>query len=394
MIDFRLEKKGDAISIVGGGHEIVFEMSDACSSIENDAIFAAWAVLPIGMRLNRRLIIDGFGDDVAAANATSLSRTWSTWLPARFSPVDLEFKHQAAPRSTSDVDLVLYSGGVDSCYHIMRRHRAGKRQAIVTMHGSGFEDEAFKTLVAKTAGFAEAYATKRMTVRTDIRRVYRDLGMTSDVTHGFALAATLFLMRSNYCSGSISADYSRTQEFLVFPWGTNSVTNAFFESTDFRMETRDLDVTRAEKLELISGDEIALRSLSFCTDRAARPHNCGRCTKCVRTKAMFLAALGDIPDIFIDRTMGCGIFDSINLARRSEVAFAVDLIAMARQRGTANLIPELDNLERRVRNSDPSPPGKRGILKRSGKFLGALVGAIVHKLTGSPGVDAIAPLLA
>jgi len=347
MLEYRLERHGSNVSVIGRNDRIDFEMSDPDLAIENDAVFAAWAVLPIGMYLGHDIRIDGLGDEKTAQNAARLSKIWSTWLPDRFAPVSVTFSGKSAPRRHTDEDLVLYSGGVDSCFNILRRHEAGRRQAVLTMDGY-FRPEHFNALVKKTTAFCDAFTTRRLIVKTNARRVYKDRGMTVDITHGFPFAAILFLMRSNFRAGAISADYSRMQEFFVFPWGTNSVTNALFESSDFRMETDDLDVTRTEKLARIAKNETALHSLSFCFDKSVEPHNCGRCTKCVRTKAMFMAALGHVPSIFADQTFNDDTLGALVLSRRSEQAFAVDLISVAKRHGTASLIPGLAQLERRL----------------------------------------------
>lgn len=347
MLEYRVQRNGSTFSIIGGDDRISFEMTHPELAIENDGVFAAWAVLPIGMHLGRDIRIDGLGDDRTAENAARLSRIWSTWLPDRFAPVSVSFSGTSAPRENTGEDLVLYSGGVDSCFNVLRRHEGGRRQALLTMDGY-FRPDHFNALMQKTAAFREAFGTSHIIVKTNSRRVYKDHGMTIDITHGFAFAAILFLMRSSFRAGAISADYSRAQEFLAFPWGTNSVTNALFESSDFRMETDDLDVTRTEKLADIAKNEFALHSLSFCFDKSVEPENCGRCTKCVRTKAMFMAAMGCVPPVFIDQTFNEDTLSALVLSRRSEQAFAADLIAVAKRNGTASLMPGFGQLERRL----------------------------------------------
>jgi hypothetical protein len=76
------------------------------------------------------------------------------------------------------------------------------------------------------------------------------------------------------------------------------------------MEAANLDIMRGEKMHLIHGSMEALSSLTFCVDYRARPNNCGRCSKCVRTKAMLLPSVGVVPDVFLDKAF---IADMLNV---------------------------------------------------------------------------------
>jgi len=356
--------------LIGGCDRIDFEVSDPDLCIENDAVFAAWATLPIGMKLGRDVLIDGLGDDETVENAARLSEVWSTWMPGRYSPVGVQFTGKSLPRNANaGEDLVLYSGGVDSCYNILRRRDAGRRDAFLTIHGVDYKKESFDALMSRTAEFVDAFATRRLMVRSNIRRVYKKNGLFADVTYGFVLAAAAFLMRSNFGSGSISADFTTLQEYIVFPWASNVVTNALFASSDFHIKTDNADVTRAEKLALIASDEVALRSLTFCRDQSVQPDNCGRCYKCARTKAMFLAATGEVPDIFIDPTLDGSSLRAMDLSKRTEIVFAVDLISFAKRRGTAALVPGLIELERRLRQTEKQPYNPPKMIKKIRKLF-------------------------
>jgi hypothetical protein len=126
---------------------------------------------------------------------------------------------------------------------------------------------------------------------------------------------------------------------LVFPWGTNHITNNYFAGDGFSMRTLSLDYTRADKVEELSRHPIACSTISCCGVRANRPDNCGQCSKCIRTKIMFVASTGAVPPIFGDVTLTEAQVHSIDLSLRNEYAHFCAIHAKARERGTLDKIP-------------------------------------------------------
>jgi hypothetical protein len=308
--------------------------------------FAAFLFLPIAMRLGRSLRIIGAGDAVTAQNAEQLSGIWELWLPTFFHKIDVSFETDRVTPAGSG-SLVLYSGGADSTYNLLTRKQHGESQSLLTVHGLdyGFDsDKQFARLVVKSSPFADFISDEWIKVRTDAYASYRPLGITTGVGHGFALAAALFLQNHRYKTPVISADYTRAQDLAVVPWGTNHVTNDLFASSTYRLETANTGVSRSEKLAALAASPIALDSLSFCGDEEFRPLNCGRCAKCIRTKAMFLATVGHEPPIFI-----CAGLDRKSLRRwkawkRKERTFFMDFYAAARSSEHLDMMPWYDEL--------------------------------------------------
>jgi hypothetical protein len=270
-------------------------------------------------------------------------------MPKLFRPASIRFtSHGPTEPSTFDRDLLLFSGGVDSTYNLLRRHRAGLKQSLLTVHGLDYrvdDDARFRELVDKTNPVAQATGSaERLLVKTNLFQAYRRERISHiGILHGFVLASCLFLARRGFRSGEISADYSREQEPLVFPWGTNSITNRLFASSAFRMETACLDVTRSGKMQALLDSPEALSSLTFCRIYGSRPHNCGTCSKCIRTKAMFLATSGSIPAIFNEMKLPKNALRAIDLRSATERAFFLDLAQAAEASCTIRLIPGLED---------------------------------------------------
>jgi hypothetical protein len=365
-VKYSIKHERGAVSVSSENSEIVFQYDDSNIIDFDSAIFAAWAVLPIAMAEGHNVIIDGCGDPVAEQNAAQLSRIWSMWIPSKFAPITLSFSQRAEVRDVvrEDMDLLLFSGGVDSCFNLLRRHDAGLRQGLLTIHGLDYkshDEKRFQELLRKTDPIAALTASERFVIKTNAYRNYKRLRLSSGLTHGFVLAACLFLAGKRFRSGEISADDSRFQEFLGFPWGTNSITNEYFASADYRMNTACLDVTRTQKMgQLIKSPE-ALASLSFCKTYSMRPNNCGVCRKCIRTKLMFLMECGEIPEIFSDSIIDSKSLNVINFKKNYDNLVILDLIDYARRNNTLHLMPELEAKYQRVANP--------GVLQKLGNLI-------------------------
>jgi hypothetical protein len=358
-IEYTVSFNKTKIQLDGDGDRLIFECNPNTIFPTDRADFAAWALLPIAMRKGKNLRIMYRGSEATAKNAIALSRIWSMWLPHVFRPIEVSFSENVDfkldARDKSGVDLLLYSGGVNSTYNLIRRHQEGLKQVLLTVHGLDYklsDFNGFNELIKQTEPIANQMAEKRLFLETNAYSQYKKHGIKADLSHGFILAASVFLMGRSYDAGVISADFSRDQEFLAFPWGTNSVTNDYFSSGDFRLRTENLDVTRGQKMELLSKYPSALQAITFCSDSSNRPKNCGLCSKCVRTKVMFIAATGKVPDIFNNSAISKKYLNALNLNKRSERAFFADIIALAESNKHVDKIP---GLKKKIADSRSRP---------------------------------------
>jgi hypothetical protein len=332
----------------------------------SDHSFAIWHALPTAMLRGEDILIDGPIDPVAAVNAEKLSRIWAMWMPIDFRPVRLvDGARMLPPKRGPRERMLFYSGGVDSTYHLISRPKEQKTHAL-TIHGMDYkpDDETrFRALLKKTQPLLTQWNGRRVTIRTDVTR-YRNAW----VFHGFTLAGCAMLVSDLFETAELAADHTWEQDLMVGPTGTNHVMNRYLHGSDWRLETVSGDVTRTEKVAAIAKNQIACRALSFCTDKSIRPDNCGRCSKCVRTKAMFMVTSGILPPIFLDATFTPSMLDGIDLRDRVEQAFFADIYLSALSNDTEhhvrglgqrlravhdNALAKLERLARRVVGKPP-----------------------------------------
>ncbi len=307
--------------------------------------FAVWLMLPLAMRRGEALHIRGDVDAKVLDNARQLARIWTMWIPSKYKSISITAEGCATRQSErGDAAMLLFSGGVDSTFALLSRVKADHITHALTLHGLDydFDDAApFAALLRKTAPLLGSLGVERTIIRTDAGRKIRDLGLT----HGFILASCLFVFSRHLAKGMIAADLTPEQDMMVFPWGTNHVTNQYFSGAAFRMETVSLQASRIEKLDQIARDPVALRSISFCGDKRMRPANCGRCPKCLRTKTMLIALNGESPRIFLDNEISESQIAKLDVASNAAYKHYAEIVQVARMRGHLDRIP---GLERRV----------------------------------------------
>lgn len=305
----------------------------------SDHSFVVWHALPTAMLTGRDIEIDGSVDPVVIANGEKLSRIWAMWCPGVLRPVKISASNAVSPDRGKRGVLALYSGGVDSTYHLISAQKVDLPSYALTIHGMDYKpdnDNKFRALIEKTEPLLENFGIRRITVRTDVAR-YGKAG----ILHGFTLAGCASLLADGFDAAQIAADYTWEQDMMSWPWGTNHVTNRYFAGSDWSVRTVTSGFSRTEKIEAIAASKMALDAISFCTDSKSRPYNCGRCAKCVRTKLMFLIATNSIPPIFTDNTYRPAMLGRINLKKHKERAFFADIYAQAVARGREQYVPGL-----------------------------------------------------
>lgn len=303
------------VDVAAAGNEAVLKSSVGCIRVvTSDAVtasigtardYAAWYFLPIAMRLDMDLHICGRGSPTTALNARRISEIWQSWLPRHLSRTEVSFSEEGRrDEPASDRELVYLSGGLDAAYTALKRLANGRSQDVITIQGMDYtlDDEArFHALVAKTAPLAELLSGRRIIVKSDAYSLYERVELNlkrHHLGHIFALAGGGFVHAHGYNRLVLAADELLDGQFLTFPWGSNSATNFLFDDGSTRLCSDSEDIARSEKIALVRGSEIALKSLSFCWNRKVQPQNCGICKKCLRTKLLFLAVTGGVPPIF------------------------------------------------------------------------------------------------
>jgi hypothetical protein len=113
---------------------------------------------------------------------------------------------------------------------------------------------------------------------------------------GNILASCLTLLKGEYISGLIAGSFYYPA--LIFPWGTNPITDPLLSSDSFRIIHDATGYSRFEKVRQIAEWSETLTSLRVCIVGENKDRNCCRCEKCIRTILSFRAWGFGLPTCF------------------------------------------------------------------------------------------------
>jgi len=338
-----VKQSGNAVEVSGYGEPIIFEVEGLDLRPIHDHTFAAWLMLPWAMKTGETIEVDGSVDTLAIKNIMRFSKAWELWEPKKFHPVEVIAASEALITEKTE-DFVFYSGGLDSTDMLLSLGKQAQTTTALTVQGFDYSPSSmdqFSRLREQVAPLLEELNYKQATLKVSRK---------SGGYHSWALqlASAGFLFSEHFRKGLFASDYNWEQDMIAFPWGLNHTTNRYLKGENFQLEAQCEDRSRAMKARTVAEHPIAIKAASFCKRREFRPKNCGTCTKCLRTKAMF-AVLDEKPDIFIDGSYDPSFIQSIDLSNKIERAFFIDLCQIAREGGTLDRIPEMQAMFRKLK---------------------------------------------
>lgn len=291
--------------------------------------FVVLALLFLAMRSGRDLYVQGRLSRRLLENLEEFQRAWSAWRPYWYRPVRIHCDEEVAAVAPvlHGQAVLAYSGGVDSNFALVDQLENPGRDGCRLV--TGVLVQGFDVPLDATEGFAAALADARaattamglpLTVlRTDMRSVF-SVQWTDEF--GAALAACLAVFAPIAGAGLLAADHD--YRHLVFPWGSNAITNSMLSSDVFAVQTWGSSLTRMERVRRLAGYPALTENIRVCWLGTDPGRNCGVCEKCLRTKLNFMAAGIRIPE-----GLGAvpGFLDILGLVadRRQKIDFLAEI---------------------------------------------------------------------
>ena len=343
-----MQKPEMRVTVKQNGNRVAVSVNDDVISYEvlgmdlpeiTNWAFCVWHVLPAAMRRGATIRITGPVDGATIAAAQRYSETWELWSPYKHRAVKIIAEAEPPPApSGRRTDLYLYSGGLDSADMLVQHSNKDTIGVALTARGFDYtvDDHKFDELAKKVAPFLEEFNFQNVVVKTNAIRYAK-----VHASYPVRLVGLANLFSGLFERAAYAADFDWAQDIAVAPWSCNHVTNSYWKTSDMEVRALCDDRTRAAKVSSIVKSEVALQSLSFCSNRAVHPDNCGKCKKCLRMKVMLRAMTGAVPDIFRDSRFCKDMVDSIDLQNTLERAFFIDLMQKAEAVGILGQFPEL-----------------------------------------------------
>lgn len=342
---YTVKQTGNRIDLIGARIPIFYEVSGIELPELQDHSFAVWHLLPSCMKTGQSIHIDGPVDPDVIKNAMEFSRIWELWEPTKFRQVLITSSEESATPIENckkrEKQLACFSGGIDSTHMLLNMGIQEKRGTILGIHGMEIHydnKQQFEELANWTKPLLEYLNYDRVTVRTNASKI-------GGGHHSWALslAGNAYLFRQLFEECVFASDFTAAEDFVSFPYGSNSISNLLLAGRDYRLRSLCNQFSRVDKLEPITKDHIALQTVTFCKQKHLRPQNCGICDKCIRTKIMMIVASGHIAEeIFIDPRLNRKLVHSLNFSDKIEQTFFISTCQLAREKNVLSKIPGIE----------------------------------------------------
>jgi hypothetical protein len=176
------------------------------------------------------------------------------------------------------------------------------------------------------------------------------------------------LLQGRYHTGLIAGSYDYSA--LIFPWGTNPLTDGLMSSDSFQIIHDGAALNKMAKIRQFSVWPEALKYLRVCLD-GHYARNCCRCAKCMKIILLFrILGLG-LPECF-ERDMGDGEILRLRFQSLADIASLAHLVEHARDASiSASWVRalQLSLLINRLRLSAMEVPPIRKVSRRIYRFF-------------------------
>jgi hypothetical protein len=265
-------------------------------------------------------------------NLVEFQDAWATWKPAKYGRIEISTDLEREPaRPETGAAILGFSGGADSAYTAWR-HRTGRagRQgrnlvAGVMLHGFDIplqETEAFAGAAGRAGLMLASLGMELIPVATN----FREMGATWEDAHGAGLASALMLLQGRYNAGLIAGSYDYAH--LVYPWGSNPITDGLMSSDAFRIVHDGAALDKMAKIKAIQEWPEALKYLRVCYI-GNYAVNCCRCFKCIKIMMIFrMLGLG-LPECF-EKDIHDGEILRMRIPNRDDIHSAEKFVEQAK----------------------------------------------------------------
>jgi len=277
------------------------------------------AALVHAMAEGRDLLLHAGASAELLGSLAEFRDAWHRWRPDTYAPIAIEADQvtpRGAPRVRGAGVVASYSGGVDSSFTIWQHaaglagHRSRRITHAVFVHGFDIplaDSEGFEAGCRRARPLLAGLGVTLVPVRTNFREA---LPGRWEQVYGPALAACFHQLRP-HCGEALLAS-SRSYDALIFPAGSNVITDPLLSSADLAVVEDGAGLNRCEKIARLAGWPAGVEALRVCWEGERRDRNCSECEKCVRTMYNFLAAGLPVPPCF-DRTPTVALLERIRL---------------------------------------------------------------------------------
>lgn len=277
----------------GARHELWYRVrKDAAHMVTEVHDYLAVGTIFLGMSCAEKIEIHGVVSRSLLANLAEFIQAWHCWRPEKYRIPDLIADEARDWRIQQEREAICaISGGVDSVCTLYR-HAKGIVGARTRPIAGGVMVHGFDIPHLDLESFSRAFARSRTITASvgvelfPVRTNYRDIPQLN--WEDTFLAATISsLLVFSKSTGAVLVGSGDPYQSLVYPWGSNPITDHLLGSREVDVITDGLELRRIDKVKQLLGWPEAVDGLRVCWEGADPGRNCGVCEKCMRTRLEF-----------------------------------------------------------------------------------------------------------
>lgn len=374
--DVRVERRGDGSLRLSGrvdGDEIWYLVAGVDDLSPRAEPLLGAALLPAIASSRPIVVRDGELSPQLFQTLPHIQRLLELWTPG-VKRVPVEAANLVAP-SARPIVTSTYSGGVDSLSTFMR-HRDEITHLLFINGFDMREDGAWDAAEARMRESADKLGKAVISVNTNAHEFCARRGVTMPAFHGTLLCTIIAALAPQRAYVASTFTYRELK-----PWGSHPLLDPLWATEATAIHHDACELRRTEKTELIASDPEMLALLQVCWGN--RTHNCGRCSKCVRTR-IALEIIGAGPGPFPDHDPMQHI-QKLVPDTTANASYTWDLWKLACDHGERAIAAQLRRILDRFRR-------KRAVKNLVKTAIGDRVTMALHRLSGKPWLTSALPL--
>ncbi|MCG8686476.1 MAG: hypothetical protein MI892_16475 [Desulfobacterales bacterium] len=269
----------------------------------NPDAFLVGCLLPALHLGEKRIFVEGQIDPFLKEGIAVAMNILSHWTDGRYAPIPIEasVRNHVQELTQPRAGMVM-SGGMDSlaALRLNRLNYPEGHPAYVKdsffLHGfdiggvveRGMKYHVFDRAIEAISKITDDAGTTLIPVYTNIRHLCDERELWLDSFFGAVLAAMAHSFAGRVNLMFIGSSYDIPN---LHPCGSHPLLDPEYSSYAMRIRHRDYELSRLEKIKIVSGWEAAFQNFRVCLANVPDHLNCGKCEKCVRTMTE-LTALG------------------------------------------------------------------------------------------------------
>lgn len=314
-----LHRRYHQVTIDDDGERCLLDFGDCRVSLKGPVLgdpprpakdFVLLMAAAVGLNRGRRFVIDAPVTRDAVIRLEKFLFVWSCWRKRGVRRTDIIAENIVPPDGvTRDGGVFTLSGGVDSTFGVVEARRTLGLDNAILVAGADYpsaEHPGFRELHDRVKRTTDHLGIRLHVVETDVRSVVTDW-----VNHHVAVLTSI-LKRSGAGLGwaGYAADVTLWGELTYAPGSNMKGFAETIGTPDFPFHYIGEHHSRAMKLAALAerAPEV-LKNISVCWIDTSTGGNCGKCSKCLRTRLAAYAAGLDQTAIFDDEIDLARAFD-------------------------------------------------------------------------------------